>query len=92
MARAAMAMTDELAVRGGQEQMMEIDSALAPALRPEAARVATVEETNALLRRTLDGIAELGRKMEGMQAVMDQRLKGLDDKLDRIFEWVGSED
>ncbi|CAN8103155.1 unnamed protein product [Discula destructiva] len=81
----AMAMTDELAIRSGP---MDIDAQS----QPRAAVSMTAEETNALLRRTLEGIAELGRKMDGMQAAMDQRLKGLDDKLNRIFEWVGSED
>lgn len=82
-ARAAMALTDQLAIRGGQ---MEID---AP---PQARAAAATEETNVLLRRTLEGIAELGRNMDGMRAAMDVRLKGLDDKLNRILEWVGSED
>lgn len=84
---AAAASTDEIAVRGGP---MDIDT---PQQQQQSATPrAMVEETNALLRRTLEGIAELGRKIDGMQSIMDQRLGQLDEKLNKIFEWVGSED
>lgn len=84
---AVAASTDEIAVRGGP---MDIDT---PQQKQQSSTPrATVEETNALLRRTLEGIAELGRKIDGMQSIMDQRLGQLDDKLNKIFEWVGSED
>lgn len=84
---ATAASTDEIAVRGGP---MDIDT---PQQQQQSVTPrAMVEETNALLRRTLEGIAELGRKIDGMQSVMDMRLGQLDEKLDKIFEWVGSED
>lgn len=83
----AAANADEIAMRGGP---MDIDTPQQP--QQSSTPRATVEETNALLRRTLEGIAELGRKIDGMQSAMDQRLGQLDEKLNQIFEWVGSED
>ncbi|KAJ4416470.1 hypothetical protein N0V82_006735 [Gnomoniopsis sp. IMI 355080] len=78
--------TDEIVVRGGP---MDIDTPEQP--QPPPPRV-TAEETNALLRRAVEGIMELGKKIDGMQMTMDQRLGQLDEKLNKIFEWVGSED
>lgn len=83
--RPAPAGTDEMVVRGG---LMDIDT---PQQQQQPSGAAE-EEMNSLLRRALEGIAELGRKMDGMQVIMDQRLGQLDEKLDKIFEWVGSED
>lgn len=100
---AEAAITDEIVVRGHpreddmppprsqqqhQQQQQQASHAGAEAEVPKA----QAEETNALLRHALEGIAELGRKIDGMQAIMDQRLGQLDEKLDRIVEWVGSED
>ncbi|KAJ4390778.1 hypothetical protein N0V93_004376 [Gnomoniopsis smithogilvyi] len=87
-AAAAAANADEIVVRGGP---MDIDT---PQQQPPPTmpQRATAEETNALLRRAVDGIVELGRKIDGMQVTMDQRLGQLDEKLNKIFEWVGSED
>lgn len=86
-AEAAVASADEIVVRGGP---MDIDI---PQQEPPApAPRATAEEANELLRRAVEGIAELGRKIDGMQVTMDQRLGQLDEKLNKIFEWVGSED
>lgn len=54
--------------------------------------IAVAEETNVLLRRVLDGMSELGLKMDAMQTNMGHRLAQLDTRLRHIQDWIGVED
>lgn len=53
---------------------------------------AAAEETNVLLRRVLDGMSALGRKMDAVQTDMGDRLAQLDTRLRHIQDWIGVED
>lgn len=57
-----------------------------------AVTVTSAEGTNALLRRVLSGISELGQKIDGMQAHMGQRFNLFDARLRRIQDWIGVAD
>lgn len=47
------------------------------------------EGTDVLLRRVLNGISELGHKIDSMQSNMGQRFNSFDVRLRRIQDWIG---
>lgn len=71
---------------------MEVDT-------PQYDTMTASEETNALLRRVLSGISELGQKIDTMQTnlgqritQLDGRLQGIQDRLHGIQDWIGIDD
>lgn len=78
-----------IALRSGP---MDVDT-------PQYDTMTASEETNALLRRVLNGISELGQKIDTMQTnlgqritQLDGRLQGIQDRLHGIQDWIGIAD
>lgn len=49
----------------------------------------SADETNLLLRRVLDGVGELGHKMDGMRQEISVRFDHLDHRIRHIADWIG---
>ncbi|PSR83709.1 hypothetical protein BD289DRAFT_453721 [Coniella lustricola] len=50
------------------------------------AAAAGAQDVTLMLRRILDGVAELGRRIDSMQEGLDQKMEQLDERLQRISE------